>query len=128
MNSVLTKVDLPSPDSPVVFIRDKTIALVIRLIRTDYHDIEVEALANALAVPLVWQIRKTNISSELPADNVLHIIGRLGRNLRVFGGNSLRDRRAISSRGGPLGGRRRRWLGGYRGRTRRSNGCCAVGC
>jgi hypothetical protein len=37
---------------------------------TNNHDVEVETLPDTLAVPLVGQIGKANIASELPADNV----------------------------------------------------------
>ena len=42
--------------------------------RTDNHDVEVESLANTLAVPLVWEIGKSNIAGQLPSDNVLVVI------------------------------------------------------
>jgi len=41
---------------------------------TDDHHIEVEALADALAVPLVGQVGEADIACELAADDVL-IVG-----------------------------------------------------
>lgn len=38
---------------------------------TNNHDVEVEAFADTLAVPLVWQIGKANVTGQLPANNVL---------------------------------------------------------
>jgi hypothetical protein len=55
--------------------------------RTYDHDIEIEALADRLAVPLIGQIGKSNISRQLPPDD----IGQLGRLL-------VRHKR----RGGPI--------------------------
>jgi hypothetical protein len=43
---------------------------------TNDHNIEVEALADTLAVPLVGQVRKANVARQLPPNNVL----RLARN------------------------------------------------
>ena len=40
---------------------------------TDNHDVEVEPFAHTLAVPLVGQVRKTNVACELPAHNV-HVV------------------------------------------------------
>ena len=37
---------------------------------TDNHDVEVEAFADTLAVPLVGQVGKADITSQLPADDV----------------------------------------------------------
>lgn len=42
--------------------------------RTDNHDVEVETLANTLAVPLVWQIGEADVASKLSANNVLDVI------------------------------------------------------
>ena len=43
-------------------------------LHTDNHDVEVEALANTLAVPLVWQVGETDVASKLSANNVLDVI------------------------------------------------------
>lgn len=93
--------------------------------RTDHHNIEVETLANTLAVPLVGQIGESNIAGKLAANNVLHIASGLGNGLRVTGADSLGDtlthrvaalneRRllAATGRGGVVGrdgGTIRRW-------------------
>jgi hypothetical protein len=45
-----------------------------KVLLTNNHDVEVEALANALAVPLVRQVGEANIASELPTDNISGII------------------------------------------------------
>jgi hypothetical protein len=51
---------------------------------TNYHDIEVETLAYALAVPLVGQIGKADIACKLPSNNIPHITGSLCRDLGIF--------------------------------------------
>lgn len=40
---------------------------------TDNHDIEVEALADTFAMPLIWQVCESDKASQLSADNVSHI-------------------------------------------------------
>ena len=41
-----------------------------RKVLTDDHDIEVEALADALAVPLVGQVGETDVAGQLPTNDV----------------------------------------------------------
>ena len=41
---------------------------------TNNHNVEVESFADTLAVPLVGQVRKTNVTGKLPANNVSAII------------------------------------------------------
>lgn len=60
-----------------------------RIIRTDNHNIEVESLADTLAVPLVRQVGETNVTGQLAANNVLHIGGGLGNSLGVARSHSL---------------------------------------
>lgn len=40
-------------------------------ILTNNHNVEVEALANTLTVPLVGKVGKANVARQLSADNVL---------------------------------------------------------
>lgn len=56
---------------------------------TDNHDVEVESLADRLAVPLVWKVGKTNVSGELSANNVAHVTCLLSSNLWVGGSDAL---------------------------------------
>lgn len=52
---------------------------------TNNHDIEVETLPDALAVPLVGQVGKANVARQLPPDNVLvvaHSRGGCGQRVR----------------------------------------------
>lgn len=81
---------------------------------TDDHDVEVEALANTLAVPLVGQVGKTDIASKLPSDNVSCVLDRRRSWLR---GNCRRGvrRRNILSRGRGLKLASRRRGGSTRG-------------
>lgn len=51
---------------------------------TDNHHIEVEALANTLAVPLVGQIGKSHVSRQLPPYDISHVTGRSRRCFGVF--------------------------------------------
>ena len=44
---------------------------------TDYHNIEVEPFSDALAVPLVREVGETDISGQLPTDNIPGIIDSL---------------------------------------------------
>lgn len=88
LNRVLTRVDFPRPDSPET--RYQLCSHEpLSLVHTDNHDIEVETLADTLAVPLVGQIGETNIASELAADDVLHIGSSLGHGLGVAGADRL---------------------------------------
>jgi len=67
------------------------IALIhMRFVLTNDHNVEVEALAHTLAMPLVGQVGETNVASKLPADDVPHVARRLGCGLGVSGGDSLR--------------------------------------
>lgn len=52
--------------------------------RTDDHDIEVETFSDALSMPLIRQICKSNVARELPPHNVPHIAGSLGSSLGVL--------------------------------------------
>lgn len=59
------------------------------LLLTNDHDIEVESLADTLAVPLVGQIRETDVASQLAADDIAHVGSSLSDGLRVFGAHRL---------------------------------------
>lgn len=86
LNKVFTSVDFPSPDSP------RLVSWVLARLenrRTNNHDIEVESFTNTLAVPLVWQVCKPNVSSELSSHNVTHVAGLLGGNLGIAGAHAL---------------------------------------
>lgn len=66
--------------------------------RTNNHDVEVEAFAHTLAMPLVGQVRETNVAGELPAHNV-HVVGHGRGGLGVLCGHGLgRLRLAVSPR------------------------------
>jgi hypothetical protein len=56
---------------------------------TNDHDVEVEPLADTLAVPLVGKVGKTNVASQLSANDVSHVAGGLGGGLWVFGRHGL---------------------------------------
>ncbi len=45
---------------------------------TDNHDVEVEALSDALAVPLVREVGKANVACQLPANHISAIVGGRG--------------------------------------------------
>ena len=85
LKRVLTRVDFPRPDSPEQI---NTFYLFLDILfsrsLTDNHDVKVEALANTLAVPLVRQVGETNVSGQLPADNVPHVASGLSSGLGVF--------------------------------------------
>lgn len=56
---------------------------------TNNHDVEVEPLSHTLTVPLIRQVGKTDVASQLPANNVPVIRGRSqlgGDKLRGVGG------------------------------------------
>lgn len=57
---------------------------------TNNHNIEVEAFTDTLSVPLIWQVCKSNVSSELPSYNVPHIAGLLSCNLGIGRSDALR--------------------------------------
>jgi hypothetical protein len=61
----------------------------VQIVLTNDHNVEVEALAHTLAMPLVGQVGETNVASKLPADNVPHVARRLGCGLGVLGRDSL---------------------------------------
>ena len=87
LKRVLTRVDFPSPDSPMrvsVICGDSNSRT-----RTDNHDVEVEALADALAMPLVGQVGETDIAGQLSSHDITHVAGSGGGSLRVFGGHGL---------------------------------------
>jgi hypothetical protein len=91
LKRVLTRVDFPRPDSP----ENCASALVfspvhIATLLTNDHNVEVEALAHTLAMPLVGQVGETDVASKLPANNVPHVARRLGCGLGVLGGDGLR--------------------------------------
>ena len=50
---------------------------------TDNHDIEVEALSDTLAVPLIRQVGESDVASQLPPHDVPHIASLLGRNFWI---------------------------------------------
>lgn len=90
LNKVLTRVDLPRPDSPVkglvvwhpsrcrCYKRDGDE-------RTNNHDVEVEAFSHTLAVPLVREVSKTDIASKLSSNDVSAVVHgcRRARNYRL---------------------------------------------
>lgn len=65
--------------------------LNMRFILTNDHNVEVEALADTLAMPLVGQVGETDVACELPAHDVPHVTRRLSCGLRVPGGDGLRS-------------------------------------
>ena len=81
LKSVLTKVDLPKPDSP----REdqgqgekSEVANGILMGRTDDHYGELKALPHALAMDLVWKVCETDVTHELLADdggNGMEVVG-----------------------------------------------------
>lgn len=62
---------------------------------TDYHDVEVEALANTLAVPLVGQIGKADVASQLPTNDIAHVTGCGSCSFGVFRRDRLGNARAM---------------------------------
>lgn len=95
LKRVLIKVDFPSPDSPALcqfmYIDGGWSDEQICGEHTNNHDIEVEALADALAVPLIGKIGEANVACQLSANNVSHVAGGLGSGLWVFRRHGLRD-------------------------------------
>ena len=69
LKRVLMRVDLPRPDSPDAVneymkkLKGRHMAL------TDDHGVEVEALAHALPVDLVGEVRETDVAHELLTDD-----------------------------------------------------------
>jgi hypothetical protein len=76
LNRVLTRVDLPRPDSPRNIISHTCLDLAAILQHTNNHNIEVEALSHTLAVPLVGKVGETNIAGQLSSDDVTVISDR----------------------------------------------------
>jgi hypothetical protein len=62
-----------------------------RIVLTNDHDIEIEALAHTLAVPLIRQVCKANVAGQLPAHDVPHVARRCRRRFGVFRGHGLRS-------------------------------------
>lgn len=78
LNRVLTSVDLPRPDSPILLQYRYLISFEQYPKHTDNHDVEAETFPDTSAVPLVRQVGESNVTCELSADDVLHIcIGHL---------------------------------------------------
>jgi hypothetical protein len=76
---------------------------------TNDHDVEVEALADALAVPLVGQVGEADVARQFPSHNVAHVAGGLRGGFGVLGRNGLGNsawRRVIRLHVG-----QRRWEG-----------------
>ena len=61
----------------------------MRPVLTNDHNVEVEALAHTLAMPLVGQVGEPDVASKLPADNVPHVARGLGCGLGIPGGDGL---------------------------------------
>ena len=51
---------------------------------TNNHDVEVEAFADTLAVPLIGKVGESNVSRQLAANNISHITGSLSSSLWVL--------------------------------------------
>lgn len=64
---------------------------MVLLSHTNNHHIEVETLADTLAVPLVGQVGETDVASQLAADDVLHVVSSLGGGLGIARSDSLVD-------------------------------------
>lgn len=76
LKRVLTSVDLPRPDSPKDMLVQPQQGNSARGGKhTDDHNIKVEPLTDALAVPLVGKVGESNITSQFPTDNVLVVVG-----------------------------------------------------
>jgi len=103
-------------------------------VHTNNHDVEIEPLANTLAMPLVWKVGETNKPCQLSANDVPHF-GRGGRgSLGVSRGNSLRYRGVVPAGHGIAAGHntwgRGRFAIGHLGCGRRCTnrcGCDTVG-
>lgn len=120
LNKVFTRVDFPRPDSPNGDISFHNTFSLHSASHTNNHHIEVEALADTLAVPLVGQVGETDVACQLAADHVLHVGGSLGGGLGVAGGDRLGNSGAhwvaalderrfhAAARGGRVPGRDRR--------------------
>lgn len=90
LKRVLTRVDLPRPDSPAKFISSKKINHRVS-VHTNNHNVEVETLANTLAMPLVGQVGESNVSSQLAAHDVLVLSDSRGRGSSEGGWVGRRD-------------------------------------
>lgn len=113
LNSVLTRVDFPRPDSPEIAISYSLYMTCGRVGElTNNHDIEVEALTDTLTVPLVGQVGKTDVTRQLSAHNILVLnhsarcgcrrevrTQLLGRSSRFHGRGGLANRRLGRGRG-----------------------------
>lgn len=66
----------------------------MKITHTNNHNIEVESLTDTLSVPLVGQVGETDISGQLPPDDVLAIClgSSLSCQLRVGGLSCYWDR------------------------------------
>ena len=62
---MFTRVDLPSPDSPAKEVSYYLYQAIATMPLTNYHDVEVESLAHALAMPLVGQVGEDRKSTRL---------------------------------------------------------------
>jgi hypothetical protein len=103
------------------------VGVLLGLPRTNNHDVEVEALAHTLAMPLVGQVREPNVACELSAHNV-HVVRHGSCGLGVLCRHRLcgllvaiGPRQRLVHGVGAVGGRGRR-----RGGTRGRDGGCDV--
>lgn len=87
LKRVFTKVDFPRPDSPE-HVRAKANRME-KTGHTNNHNVEVEALADAFAMPLIGQVGKSDIACELSSNDIPHIAGSLGCSFGISRGNSL---------------------------------------
>jgi len=53
------------------------------MILTNDHNVKVEPLANTLAMPLVWQVCKSDKASQLSTNDILHVACGLGCSLWI---------------------------------------------
>lgn len=65
---------------------------VVRSKLTNDHNVEIEALADALAMPLVGQVGEADVASEFSTHNIPHVTGCLRGRLGVFRGHRLGGR------------------------------------
>ena len=117
LNNVLTSVDFPSPLSPASVSPSKPPRTSQKTHNnkeqqggngTNDHDVEIEALADRLAMPLIRQIRKANIPSQLPPDNIRQLCILLLRHKRRRGTRAIGITPVHIGRGGRCSGRWRR--------------------
>jgi hypothetical protein len=69
--------------------QDSHSMLSTNLVLTNNHDVEVETLADTLAVPLVGQIGETHVAGQLPTDDIAHVGSSLSNRFRVLGAHRL---------------------------------------